>query len=580
MPASAPDTSTADIFALDVAVGTPVTDRRVTELPDGHTPLWSVGSWLDARVMVRRLVVPAVCLGMALLVLGPLLGRGFLLTYDMVFAPHQYLLPDSFGFGTALPRSVPADAVVGALTNLLPGDVLQQLFLLGALFAGPWGAARLVPTERTGIRVVAAVGYGWTAYVAERLVMGHWPYLLAYAALPWVVGVSRTSGAKLVLASLPGVITPTGGILVAGAGIAGGGLRRLGVTLPVAVVLNLPWLVPSLFHTGLSAQNGVAFAARGETWGGPVLSVLGLGGIWNAEVVPGSRANPLLPLFTVGAVAVALYGLRRIREEWVTRVTVLGAVGVALAALPALPGGRELLGWVVANIPGGGLLRDSQKWVAWWALPLALGIAKAVERVNRRAVVAAAVALPIVLLPDFAFAAWGRLHTAEYPADWYRVRDVLAGDPRKGDVVTQPFGAFRRFDWNRDRTQLDPAPRFLPRPTVIDDTLYVNGEPIEGEDPRARAVRNGAPLAELGIGWVLVERGTPGRTDTDGLERVYTGTWLELYRVPGPIADPPDGPPVAPIVVAYVVAGSMIAFSVLWLALPTGRLTALHRGRE
>lgn len=532
--------------------------------------------------MVRRLVVPGVCLGMALVVLEPLLGRGFVLTYDMVFAPRQFLLPDSFGLGTALPRSAPADAVIGAFTTLVPGDVVQQLLLLGALVAGPLGAARLVPTESVGVRVVAAVSYGWTAYLAERLVMGHWPYLLAYAALPWVVATSRSSAAKLVLASLPGVITPTGGMLVAAAGIAGGGVRRLKVTVPVAVVLNAPWVVPALFHGGLSAGDGVpAFAARGETWGGPVLSVLGLGGIWNAEVVPGSRANPLVPLFTIVAVGVALFGLRQIREGWATRITVLGALGVLLAVLPTLPGGRELLGWTVANVPGGGLLRDSQKWVAWWALPLALGIAKAVERVGRRSVVAAAVAIPVVLMPDFAFAAWGRLHTADYPADWARVSDILASDPRKGDVVTQPFASFRQFGWNSDRTQLDPAPRFFPRPTVIDDTLYVNGEPVAGEDPRAKAVRDRTPLGELGIGWVVVERGTPGRTDTGGLEPVYRGEWLDLYRVPGPVGDPPDGPPVAPIVVAYLAAGALIVFSVLWLALPTGRLAALQRrGQE
>ncbi|WP_133907561.1 hypothetical protein [Actinophytocola oryzae] len=528
--------------------------------------------------------MPGVCLGMALLVLGPLLGRGFVLTYDMVFTPRQFLLADAFGLGSALPRSVPADAVMAAVTSLVPGDLVQQVLLFGALFAGPLGAARLVPSEAIGVRVVAAVSYGWTAYLAERLVMGHWPYLLAYAALPWVVTASRSGTARLVLACVPGILTPTGGILVAGAAIVGGGTRRLRVTVPVALVLNAPWLVAALSHTAnsLSTEDGVAaFAARGETWGGPVLSVLGLGGIWNAEVVPGSRGNPVLPVVTVLTVAVALLGLREIRERWARRITLLGAFGVLLAALPTVPGGGELLGWTVANVPGGGLLRDSQKWVAWWALPAALGVAMAVGRLNRKAVLAAAVAVPVLLLPDFAFGAWGRLHPVEYPADWAAVRDILARDDRVGDVVTMPFGAFRQFGWNADRTQLDPAPRFLPRSTVVDDTLYVNGRALAGEDPRAAAVRRGEPLGRLGIGWVLVERGTPSHVDTAGLEPVYRGRWLDLYRVGGPVGDPPDGPPVAPVLVAFVAAGSLILFSLLWLALPTGRLTALHRrGQE
>lgn len=529
--------------------------------------------------------MPGVCVGMALLVLAPLLGRGFVLTYDMVFAPRQDLLPDSFGLGSALPRSVPADAVVGVFTMLVPGDLVQQLFLLVALVAGPLGAARLMPTESIGIRVVAAVSYGWTAYVAERLVMGHWPYLLAYAAIPWVV-LARHSTAKLVLACLPGVITPTGGILVSVIAVVAAGPRKLKVTIPVALVLNAPWWVPAVLHKGnaLSAENGVAaFAARGEGWGGPVVSLLGLGGIWNGEVTPASRGNPLVPVITLVTVAVALFGLRELGKRWgalARRLTILGAVGVFVAALPTLPGGGELLGWTVANVPGGGLLRDSQKWVAWWALPLALGIAAAVERINRKAAVVAALVVPVLAMPDLAFAAWGRLHTADYPADWYAVREILDSDPRPGDVVTQPFASFRQFGWNRDRTQLDPAPRFLPRATVIDDTLYVNGRPIDGEDPRARDIREGRPLNELGIGWVLVEHGTPGQTSTDGLQNVYRGEWLDLYRVPGPTAAAPDGPPRLPIIVAFSAAGALIVFSLLWLALPTGRLTLLHRPEE
>jgi hypothetical protein len=524
---------------------------------------------------------------MALLVLAPLLGRGFVLTYDMVFAPRQYLLPDSFGLGSALPRSVPADAVVGLLTTVIPGDLVQQLLLLAALFLGPLGAARLVPTTSLATRLVAAVSYGWTAYLAERLVMGHWPYLLAYAAMPWIVSAGldlrkRGNPAPLILACAPAVLTPTGGILAVGAAIVAAGPKWLKVTIPVALVLNAPWWVPAILHPGggLSTSDGVtAFGARSENWAGPVVSLLGLGGIWNGEVVPASRANPLVPLFTLLTVAVALFGLRRLAERWgspARSLTILGALGVLIAALPVVPGGELLLGWTMEHVPGAGLLRDSQKWVAWWALPLALGFALAVEKAHR-AVVIAAIVFPVAVLPDLAGAAWGRLHTADYPTDWYRVRDILANDPRPGDVVTQPFSAFRQFSWNQYRTQLDPAPRFLPRATVIDDTLYVDGRPVAGEDPRARQVRDGTAT---GIGWVLVEHGTPGRTDTDGLTPVYRGEWLSLYRVPGATGAGPDGPPRAPIVVADVTASALILISLLWLALPAGRLTTLHRRQQ
>lgn len=581
--------------------------------------------------------VVAVAVGLALLALAPLLGRGFVLTYDMVFTARQWLTPEAVGLSTALPRSVPADAVVAMLTAVLPGDIVQQLILAAALVAGPVGAARLVPTDSLGVRVVAAVTYGWSTYVAERLFIGHWPYLVAYACLPWIAhtalglrGLGRrpptsslptttdTSGgldgpatptppprpavpaatgsaihslralAALVVACAPAVITPSGGLMAAAVAVVCGGWRRLGVTLPVVVVLNGPWWVPALLHPsgGLSSAAGAeAFGARAENWAGDVVSLLGLGGIWNAETVPASRANPLVPVITVAVVAVAVVGWWRWRRHGPAagRLVGLGVAGVLLGAL----GGTAAVGWLVANVPGGGLLRDSQKWVGWWALPLSVGFALGVGaaaaalRRGRRALLVAAALLPVVAMPDLAWGGWGRLAAVEYPADWDTVARLLADDQRPGDVVALPLSAFRQFGWNDGRTQLDPAPRALPRPTVIDDTLYVSGKAVSGEDPLAAEVRAaiaaGDDLGRLGIGWVLVEHGTPGEpTDavTAGMDRVHQGEWLDLYRVPGPVtARDRATPPVAPVVAADVIALATVSLSLLWLVLPAGRLT-------
>ncbi len=544
----------------------------------------------------RRLVLPGVCLAMTLAVLAPLLGRGFVLAYDMVFAPRLYLLPDAVGLGTALPRSVPADAVVALLTTVLPGNLVQQLLLAAALFAGPLGAGLLVPAESLGVRVVAAVTYGWSGYVAERLFIGHWPYLLTYACLPWIARVALairagdnrllTRAAALVLVMAPAVLTPAAGILAAGTAIVCGGARRAWLTAGIAIVLNAPWWVPSVLHPEgtLSSADGVAaFGARAESWGGVITSLLGLGGIWNAEVVPDSRTNPLVPVLVLAMTAVAIVGMRRLPGPLVA----LGVAGLALAAL----GGTAVLGWVVGHVPGGGLLRDSQKWVAWWALPFALGFALGVQRAattlrrGRRALLVGAAIIPIAMLPDLAWAGWGRLQPVDYPADWAAVHDILRADPRGGDVVALPFGTFRRYGWNGERTQLDPAPRYLSRTTVIDDTLVVDGHPVAGEDARAAAVRHvltdGGDLTGLGIGWILVEHGTPGRIDPavfDHTSRVYQGEWLDLYRIDGePGPDPTGRPPVAPVVTADALALATVTLSLLWLALPTGSLMPSSR---
>lgn len=560
--------------------------------------------------VVHRTALPGVAAALTLAVLAPLLTRGYVLTYDMVFAPRHVLLPDGLGLGSALPRSVPSDAVVALATMVLAGDIVQKIALAAALFAGAWGAGLLVPTESTAVRVVAALSYGWSAYVAERLLIGHWQLLLAYACLPWVASAGlalrngeRAAVARMVLACAPAALTPTGGLIAGATAVVCAG-RRGWLALVIAVTLNAPWWVPAVLRPAggtLSAPEGVAaFSARAESWGGPVTSLLGLGGIWNAEVTPASRGNPLVPALILATTVLALLGLRVLADRWgvpaARALVLLGAFGVLLGALGSIAPGVDLLRWLTAEVPGAGLLRDSQKWVAWWALPLALGFALAVEagaaalrtRAARAALLAAAAVFPVAVLPDLAWGGGGRLATVAYPDDWPRVRTLLAADDRPGDVLTLPLSAFRQFGWNGGRTQLDPAPRVLTRTTVVDDTLVVAGRPVPGEDPRMvairRTLREGGELGALGIGWVLVEHGTPGQVDPTvlaELDEVSTGPWLTLYRVPGPISTPPiAGPPRALVLAADGAALALVGTGVLWRLLPAGRLGYVGRCRS
>jgi hypothetical protein len=548
-----------------------------------------------------RFALPAVSAALAFAVCAPLLGRGFVLSYDMVFAPRQYLVPDALGVGNSLPRSVPADAAVALATTVLPGDIVQKLVLLLAIFFAAYGAGRLVPTEHTGTRLIAATAYAWTPYLAERLFIGHWPLLLTYACLPWIVRAGLAVRAhepkallRLVLTCAPAVLTPPGGVLAAAVAVVAGGSRRTWQTLSIAVVLNLPWLVPTILDAGgtYSDPAGVtAFSARAESWGPAVLSVLGLGGIWNAETVPGSRAVPLIPVLVLVTVAIALAGLRPLAARWgtapVRALVLLGVAGVLLASLATLPFGATLLDFATRHLPGAGLLRDAQKWVAWWALPLAMGFALAIEaaaaklrtRPGRAGLVAAAVVFPLLTMPDLAWGGWGRLGTAQYPGDWRAVSEVLGGDDRPGDVLTLPLSTFRGFAWNADRTQLDPAPRVLPKPVLMDDTLQVGTERVAGEDPRigdVRAAKSARELTAAGIGWVLVEHGTPGDFDPrllDGASPAWSGDWLTLYRTPG--VPEVKAIPWTPALVANGVALALLCVALLCRMLP---MRTLSRG--
>ena len=119
------------------------------------------------------------------LLLGPALGLGYVLSYDMVWVPDLAFRSDFLGLGTGLPRAVPSDAVVSVLDELLGGMVLQKLALLGGLVLGGFGIQRLAGSVLS--RCVAVSVFVWNPFVVERLWMGHWPVLLGYAVLPWLV---------------------------------------------------------------------------------------------------------------------------------------------------------------------------------------------------------------------------------------------------------------------------------------------------------------------------------------------------------------------------------------------------------
>jgi hypothetical protein len=475
-------------------------------------------------------------------VLAPLAAPGYILAYDMVFVPRQPPRWDFLAPLDSLPRAVPLDAAVSLATQIIPGWLVQRIALAGIFYAAALGAGRLVPAERTLTRVVAAIGYAWTPFLAERLLIGQWGLLLCYAALPWLVSAAlarRTD--KIAVAAAVASLTPTGGV------IAFAMVCALSVPWKArlaAAALNAPWVLAALVTTagGRSDAAGVAaFAARGENWSGPLGALLGTGGIWNAQTTPDSRGSALAPLATVLLLALAAVGYPVLRRRWsaATRLSVIALVGLVLAFSgigPAAPA----LEWLVAHVPGAGLLRDGQKFLMPYALLLVTCAALGAERLGHKAVLVGAALLPVVVMPDLAFGGAGRLRPVDYPRDWAVVAERVEG----GEVLSLPLSAYRAYPWNRDTVVLDAAPRYLGVPVVVDDTLLVGDLRVRGESQRAAEIRRrleaGEPVS--GFRWVLVQHGAAGEVPPSALEGfnlIYGGPTLSLY-------ENPSGPRTAP----------------------------------
>jgi hypothetical protein len=548
-------------------------------------------------------------------------GEGYGLARDLVFTPRAPWTLDAIGMGSTLPRAVPLDAVLAALTSVVDGAVVFRMAVAGVLLAAGAGAHRLVaglwPDGSAAVRCLVAVVAVWNPFVVERLALGQWALLATYAALWWllpavrrVVAGDRRAWPVVVCAGWLGSLTPTGGaaiVLVAGAGVVTALVlrrspRRELLVLAVVMAAQLPWVLAGILGTtpAISDAAGVeAFAARAERSGGVWVTLLGTGGVWSPFQVPGSLASWPGHLLTA-AVVVALVagGPRLLRRE--PALALAAAIGFLLAGAAHLPGGEDLLGWLVARVPGGGLLRDGQKWlmpyVVFVVASAGAGAAKAQAALERRdvdvsrVVLGALVLLPVALMPDAAARTWEVVEPVRYPAELKESVSVLDGSEDTGDAVTLPWASYRRFSWGNPLSAADPLPRWTSHRVVVSDSLVTATGSLEGEDPRAAAVGAvvadpegpiAARLAALHVGWVLVYRegeDTDG-LDTTGLELVVDGDDVRLYRVPHVADDPAGGPARAAVVAvgAVDVVWGLVLLVALVAAVPAVRR---RRSRE
>ena len=496
----------------------------------------------DPRRTALRALPAVWSLALALVLLGPALAPGYVLSYDMVWVPDLALRPDFLGLGSGLPRAVPSDAVVAVLDQVLPGMLLQKLVLVGMLTAGGAGAAALARQLPTPARCAAASVYVWNPYVVERLVLGHWPVLVGYAVLPWLVVAARRHRQDGRLPAALFLLVPLGS-LSASAGLATAlvvlafGLVRASVSANARLVglvaaANAPWVVAGLLHAADATSDAAGarlFAGQDEGMLPGPLAFLGLGGIWNQQVVPETRNGLLAVLLLVVLVGLAAVGVRSWRAATVRRDQVafvacwLVGWGVAVLSWAA----PDATGWLAESVPGGGLLRDGTRLLGLCVPLLAVLAAHGVALVAARlggalqgAVVAGLLALvPLAFLPDAGWGSSGRLGTADYPASYEQARDQV-GTADGADVLLLPFSAFRAPVWNDGRVVLDPLGRYLRPDYVASDVLVVGDTEVAGEDPRGDDVRRAldqptaparaAALAALGIGVVAVDREAPG----------------------------------------------------------------------
>ena len=380
------------------------------------------------------------------MVTGPLLAPGYLLLRDAVSTPRSYLSDAALGLSDAAPRALPQDFAVALASHVVDGGVVVKVLLIAGLWLAGWGSARLagavLPEAGAPGQFVAATLAVWNPYVAERLLQGHWSLLVGYGCLPWVAAtvlrMRTSSGVPLWIeicalafwTALAG-LTPTGLMLAATVALVcslapgSGRPRKLCaiVGIVAAVLAALPWLTAAAVSGSLSssqAEGVPAFAARAEPGLATLGSLASLGGIWNGEAVPTSRTTLFAVVGAVVLLGVVAAGLPvAIRTPAAVPLLILAGATVVVPTLMATGPGLAVVESMVRALPGLGVVRDAQKWVALAVPGYTLAAAAAVLTLRRWLPAAATAAVCsialIATLPDLAWGVGGKVVAVPLP---------------------------------------------------------------------------------------------------------------------------------------------------------------------
>ena len=219
------------------------------------------------------------------------------------------------------------------------------------------------------------------------------------------------------------------------------------------------------------AEGVPAFAARAEPGLATLGSLASLGGIWNGEAVPASRTTLFAVVAAVVLLGVVAAGLPVVaRTPAAVPLLILAAAAIVVPTLMATGPGLAAVESMVRALPGLGVVRDAQKWVALAVPGYALAAAGAVVTLRRwlpgfAAAAVCGLAL-IATLPDLAWGVGGKVVAVQYPPGWAAAAAVINADPRP--VAVLPAGSMRHVRVGRRCTRARSVAALGPRRRVDD----------------------------------------------------------------------------------------------------------------
>lgn len=450
---------------------------------------------------------------LALIILYPILGRGYILALDMIYGPKINVV-DGIFHASGLNIFI---YIQKFLNYFLATDIIQKIILVLIVFLAGLGIHRAIPIKDNWIKYFAGTFYVFNPFFYERLWAGQIGVCLAYAMMPFGLGLwlrfldtpDWKTALKLSLVTTLMIIFALHWIFIFGllaVVIAGfyiwskkGEIRWKNIWKPIVVfvsalfILNSYWIIPNLLNKGSGAVQSFSredlevFTPTRDEQYGLFFNLASMYGFWNGDMIDLPKDNMIFwPALTIIFIGLALLGWLKLRDEpktrWVGNALVLvWIVSIILASGVASHYTRWFNQLLFDHIPFYMGLRDSQKWTSVTVLAYAylipfglLYLWEELKKIKRekigQTILIGAIFLPIINAYTLLGGLQGHFYTTDYPNSWYETNEMLNKDKENFRVIFLPWHMYMEFDFT-ETIIANPAELFFDKPIIQGDNM-------------------------------------------------------------------------------------------------------------
>jgi len=523
---------------------------------------------------------------LSVFIAGNMLLQGYVLTLDMVWTPE-------------VPLSWRADEPNNAfvvrsflwlLSQIIPSWMVQKILLLGmlvALFYVPW---RFLPfIQDSSARLFAAGIYALNPFVYSRILAGQWMLLVGYALLPcvlyalmryfdersirsalWLAGslflVSLFSVHFFYLAILMSTVWAAAHAL--NAWNADRALLRSYVAhgaLAVVTVLTLCswWLIPALtrespLESRFDPSYFSAFSASGNGVMGVLLNVAALGGFWGEDhawryyfVWPQDSIIFWGAFFVVAILSVVgiTHLFMRGKRFEALLICITGVFSYVIALGLSDTPAYAFNAFLYEHLPLMEGLRDSHKAAGVLALMYAIasgmGAQVLLKCISKYAPGVGSFASSAILVIPAAIGLFfwggmnGQLPPAQYPPEWFAIREIIDRLPDTERVLVLPWHGYFSLPFADNRVVANPTRNFFGDRVIAGRGIEIGNVSDQEINPAYRdidafvtmmpqqsEVENYTALRERGISHIIIISNPAIPRSEEGMIRWthFTGT--------------------------------------------------------